>query len=183
VGITSRPDLHRTATSALRAGARIPDVTAPDPVTRPTDPPSTTRRRGRGTTAAGLGCVTVLVVALVAVAMAVGVYALWAFGTGRVPETSERREACRQPETVSYDGTTGYAVFVSEPSVSLSLAPSAPRAIVSRIGDGSYGVIVELGSADDAGEVECRWEADGVTIVEPGGIAHVVPADVFSGGR
>jgi hypothetical protein len=45
-------------------------------------------------------------------------------------------------------------------------------------------VVVALNpSTTDSGAVTCSWGPDGVEILEPNGIAHRIPADVFTGGR
>ena len=117
---------------------------------------------------------------LVAVAV---VYALFAATTGKAPEWTAVRTTCEQPTSVTYsDGR--YEVTVREPTVSLSVASSEPYAVVGREGNsGSYGVFVELNSSTEAEDVTCRWEPDRVEVVEPNGIVHSVPAEVFMGGR
>jgi hypothetical protein len=90
---------------------------------------------------------------------------------------------CSEPESIVYEEGSSYSVFVRVPSLSLSLSPGPSSAVVSRTGDGSYGVYIELNPSTDADGVTCRWEPDRVEIVEPNGIVHTVPASVFTGGR
>jgi hypothetical protein len=110
-------------------------------------------------------------------------YALTAFVFGQTPEWTSATSVCVQPESIAYEQGSSYSVFVREPSLSLSLSPGAPNAVVSRTGDGNYGVYIELNSSIDADAATCRWEPDHVVIIEPNGIEHSVPASVFTGGR
>ncbi len=110
-------------------------------------------------------------------------YSLTVFVFGEAPEWTSARSVCTQPESIVYEQGFSYAVFVRKPSVSLSLSPATPNAVVSRTADGSYGVYIELNSPTGADAVTCRWEPDHVVIVEPNGIEHRVPASVFTGGR
>lgn len=110
-------------------------------------------------------------------------YALTVFVVGEAPEWTSATSVCTQPESIVYEQGSSYSVFVRKPSLSLSLSSGPPNAVVSRAGDGSYGVYIELNSAKDADEVRCRWEPDHVVIVESNGIEHSVPASVFTGGR
>lgn len=91
--------------------------------------------------------------------------------------------ACTQPESIVYEDGSSYSVFVKGPSLSLSLDPGPPHAVVSRYGDGGYGVFVELDGSTDASDVSCSWEHDRVRILEPAGTAHEVLATGFTGGR
>lgn len=118
-----------------------------------------------------------------AVGLLVVLYALVVFAFGEAPEWTSATSVCTQPESIVYEQGSSYSVFVRKPSLSLSLSPGPPNAVVSRTGDGSYGVYIELNSATDADAVTCRWEPDHVVIVESNGIEHSVPATVFTGGR
>jgi hypothetical protein len=123
----------------------------------------------------GLG----LLIPLVLLAL-VGTWALLA----PLPERSSTERVCEQPSAVEYEDGGGYAVFVrrSSPVVPL-LRSDELRAVVGR-GDGSHGVVVALNpSTTDAEEVTCAWGSDAVEIIEPFGIVHTVPAEVFTGGR
>ncbi len=117
------------------------------------------------------------------VGMVVLLYALSVFALGQTPEWTSATSVCVQPESVVYEQGSSYSVFVRKPSLSLSLSPGPPNAVVSRTADGSYGVYIELNSATDTDAVICRWEPDHVVIVESNGIEHSIPATVFTGGR
>jgi hypothetical protein len=108
-------------------------------------------------------------------------YALVVVVLGEAPEWATTAQICRQPNTVAYDESS-YSVVVRQPSFSLSLSPGPTHAVVGRSG-GSSGVFVELNGSTDPDEVTCRWDPDGVEIIEPNGITHTVPATVFIGGR
>lgn len=110
-------------------------------------------------------------------------YALVVVVFGEAPEWTSATSVCTQPESIVYEQGSSYSVLVRKPSLSLSLSPGPPNAVVSRAGDGSYGVYIELNSATDADDVTCHWEPDHVVIVESNGIEHSVPASVFTGGR
>ncbi len=110
-------------------------------------------------------------------------YALVVFVLGEAPEWTSTTSVCTQPESIVYEPGPSYSVFVREPSLSLSLSTEPSIAVVSRTGDASYGVPIELNPSTDADAVTCRWEPDHVEIVEPNGIEHRVPASVFTGGR
>ena len=120
-------------------------------------------------------------VALFAV-LVVGIYALVVFVLGEAPGWRATTEVCRQPDTVKYEDGS-YAVYVWEPSLTLSLSTKSSNAVVSHTGAGTYGVAIELNPSTDPRRVTCRWETDRVEIVEPNGIVHTVPTSVFTGGR
>ncbi|CAN5583817.1 hypothetical protein BH10ACT3_BH10ACT3_03940 [soil metagenome] len=124
-----------------------------------------------------------LAVPVVMIVAVVGVYSLFVIVQGRAPEWSSTSVACPQPESVTYEDGT-YSVFVRETTFSLSLDSPPLTAVISRTGDGSYGVPIELNSStDDAEQITCEWTADAVEIVEGNGMIHTVPASVFTGGR
>jgi hypothetical protein len=114
------------------------------------------------------------------VGLVVLLYAMVVFAFGQTPEWTSATSVCTQPESIVYEQGSSYSVFVRKPSLSLSLSPGPPNAVVSRTGGGSSGVYIELNSAT---AVTCRWEPDHVVIVESDGIEHSVPASVFTGGR
>jgi len=136
----------------------------------------------RSTTLRRLLVVGAAVVGFVAL-IVVGLYALVVFVLGEAPGWTTATEVCRQPDTVRYEDGSSYAVYVREPSLSLSLSSGPSLAVVSRSGNGSYGVFIELNPSTDPDLVTCRWQPDRVEIVEPNGIVHAVPASVFTGGR
>lgn len=129
--------------------------------------------------------VKVVAVGVVAVAgAAVLLLAGSALVFGGAPGWSSVEELCAQPDSVSYDDDSTYAVFLREPSVSLSLANEPSEAVVARSGsDGSYGVFVELNPSNEVAGMSCEWTAEGVAIAESNGIVHLVPPSVFTGGR
>ena len=124
-----------------------------------------------------------MAVPVLAVVTVLGVYSLFVIFQGRAPEWTSTSVACTQPDSVTYEDGT-YSVFVREPTFSLSLNSEPLTAVVSRTGDGSYGVAIELNSStDSADQISCDWTDDGVDIIEGNGIVHTVPASVFTGGR
>lgn len=124
-----------------------------------------------------------LVALVVAVGgLVVGTYAAFVAVEGHPPRWAQVREACAQPGDVAYsDGR--YAVFLSEPRVTIALDEEAPQVVVSRAGDGSHGVAIPVSVDTDLSDVTCAWDADGVTVTDGIGISHRVPATVFTGGR
>ena len=128
------------------------------------------------------GCLFAALIPLGVVAGVMLLYAAYAAVVGVPPQWKQIATTCVQPEDVTYaDGT--YEVAVID-TTSLSLAPVTPYAVVGRAGSqGGYGVRVELGYSGYPEQVTCEWTPDQVEIIEPGGIVHTVPADVFMGGR
>ena len=111
----------------------------------------------------------------------VALYALLAALFGDVLTWTRSVTVCRQPGSVAYDDGT-YSVETLIPTVHLSLNTPPTRAVIGR--GGGYGVFVTLSaSSDESLKVTCRWSADEVTITEPSGISHTVPATEFTGGR
>ena len=109
-------------------------------------------------------------------------YVLVVAAFGAPPVWHDTAAACAQPGAVTYDDEATYAVYVRKPTVALSLARPPSTAVVSSSG-GGYGVAIELHQATGADDLDCTWNRHGVEIREPNGVAHVVPASVFTGGR
>lgn len=89
---------------------------------------------------------------------------------------------CTQPDSIVYEEGSSYNVAFTEPSFSLALSRGHPSAVVGRY-DGTYGLPVELDPSTTADDLACRWQPDGVEIIEPDGTVHDVPAEGFIGGR
>ena len=120
---------------------------------------------------------------VVVAVVVVGITGLWVAATfvlGEVPMWSTTTRACSQPSDIDY-GDGVYGVYVRKPTVVLSLDTPHSVAVVSR--SGNHGDTIALHTATDAHQLTCRWDADGVEIRESTGIAHSVPATVFTGGR
>jgi len=124
-----------------------------------------------------------LVVVLALSGLLVGGYAFFAFVSGQVPRWTSAERVCSQPESIEYDTAASYEVVIREPSRPLSLNAGPSHAVVSRAGDGSYGVYVELNDSGDPRALSCKWTPTGVTITESNGIEHTIPSSVFTGGR
>ena len=93
---------------------------------------------------------------------------------------STTTKACSQPSNIDY-GDGVYGVYVRKPVVVLALGEPRSVAVVSR--SGADGDVITLHTATDGRQLTCRWDADGVEIRESTGVAHRVPATVFTGGR
>jgi hypothetical protein len=123
------------------------------------------------------------------------VFQVTAFGVAELSWEAAIPPSCQEPSTIDYSnvGRPDYGPYVVK-VVSWNLLPSGAtsRAVV---GHGltvdsqvSYGVWVELDSTD-IHAFACRWNNEGVTIVEPGhagqapGFEHFIPARQFLGGR
>ena len=120
---------------------------------------------------------------LAVVVVVVGFTGLWAAATfvlGEVPKWSTTTRACSQPSNIDY-GDGVYGVYVRTPVVVLAMGKPHLEAVVSR--SGNHGDVITLHTATDARQLTCRWDADGVEIRESTGVAHTVPATVFTGGR
>lgn len=130
------------------------------------------------------GCLVVTGIGLLIPLGLLALVGTWALLGGALPERSSTERVCEQPSTVEYEDGGGYAVFVRRSGPLVPLLGSDERSAIVGRGDGSHGVVVALNpSTNDAAAVTCTWRADAVEILEPNGIVHTIPADVFTGGR